>query len=206
MAKPAFNKKEQQALLLLGIVGVMIILFYGGYVSGLVKKFSQLKIDVTSSQNKVAIFESSTKRETSLRRQLAHLQEVVERLQKTLPVEQDLPAVIEFLSGLASQTNVRVQSIFPQRTLIADSFEGDGKKKRGSSENQEDVEVYYKEVPIQIDALAGYHQIGTFLSMVESSEKPLRLVSLRISENPKELKRHIAQIVIQSFFKVDREK
>ena len=62
MAKTSLNKKEQQALLLLGILGVMVIWFYGGYVLGLVKQFSKLKVDVKASQKKVAIYESSTKK------------------------------------------------------------------------------------------------------------------------------------------------
>lgn len=203
MAMASLNKREQRAILLIGILGVLVFWFYGGYAMGLAKDLSSLKEGVATAEHKVLILENSTAKETALRRQLAQLQQVVERLQKTLPVEDDLPVVIEFLSSLASQTNVRVQTIFPQRMLTPDNVVEDIKKRRGLSDNEEVGEVYYKEVPIQIDVLAGYHQIGMFLSMMENSGRPLRLVSLRISGNPRELKRHIAQVVIQSYFKAE---
>ncbi len=117
------------------------------------------------------------------------LHATVSALQALLPPEAELPAVIELLSGLAAQSDVRIQTIFPQRTFDESAL---APKREGGA--------MYKTVPIQIDALAGYHQLGTFLSLVESRETPMRLGTLRITTQPKDGKWHRIKLVIEAFF------
>ena len=58
----------------------------------------------------------------------------------------------------------------------------------------------YKEIPIQIDALAGFHQMGMFLSRVESGAQPMQVRMLRISDNPSEPRRHVVKLQLVAYF------
>ena len=53
---------------------------------------------------------------------------------------------------------------------------------------------------MQIDALSGFHQLGSFLGRVESGPQPMRLRSLRLSGNPKDFRRHNSKIILIVYF------
>jgi Tfp pilus assembly protein PilO len=120
-------------------------------------------------------------------------------MQQLLPSEEELPAVIESLSDLAGQSQVKIQTIFPQRTDADGAGRKDKEKERGGGAGLKQPDIY-KEVIIQIDALAGFHQLGTFLSRIEQAEKPMRVASLRITQDPKEMKRQRVKLLLQSYF------
>jgi Tfp pilus assembly protein PilO len=149
-----------------------------------------------SSREQLAAVRQSTEKEATLREQHRRLQETVLALRGDLPSEEELPVVIEFLSGLASQTQVKIQTIFPQRPL--DPMAGLG---GGDAKTPAELMVY-KEIPIQIDAQANFHQLGTFLALVEASDKPMQVSTLRISGNPKEPRWHNVNLSILSYFAV----
>ena len=54
----------------------------------------------------------------------------------------------------------------------------------------------YTEIPIQLEALTGFHQLGAFLSRVEQGEPPMQVRSLRINENPKLLRRQAVKMTL----------
>lgn len=185
------SKRAQQVILIVGCLAIVILWLYVRFIiAPLAKESSNLGQQVQTARDRLRTLEAATTNTTALQEQYHQLSQSVEAQQTFLPPEDALPATIEFLSNLASQTQVRILSIFPQRTPDAG---GKGTPDSASP-------VYYKEIPIQVDAMAGYHQLGTFLSLIESGEKPIRVSSLRISANPKEPKRHTIKLLLQSYF------
>jgi Tfp pilus assembly protein PilO len=130
--------------------------------------------------------------EPQLRQEFDELSKTMERLRASMPAEQELALVIEQLSGMANQAGVKIQTIFPQRSL--ESF------KVVAGLDARSQTRLYKEIPIQIDALAGYHQLGRFLARVERGRQPVQLKSLRLTTNPKEPRRHVAELVLIAYF------
>ena len=152
---------------------------------------------VSDAQAQLAALRQATTNDATLREQYRSLQEAVVALRGQLPSEEELPAAIEFLSGLASQTQVKIQTIFPQRPVNA----LDDRLLAGQGKAAAEVMVY-KEIPIQIDAQASYHQLGTFLALVEASDKPMQVATLRISGNPREPRWHNVSLSIVTYFAV----
>src|SRR3989338_2900230 len=105
--------------------------------------------------------------------------------------------MLPFFSGLASQTQVKIQTIFPQRPLN----QPDDRLLAAQGKTATELMVY-KEIPIQIDAQANYHQLGTFLSLVEASKKPMQVTTLRVSSNPKEPRWHNVSLSLLTYFAV----
>ena len=58
----------------------------------------------------------------------------------------------------------------------------------------------YEEVLIQVEALAGYHRLGAFLSAMESGDKLVRVSSLHMVGNPKEPKHHHVKLLLRAYF------
>lgn len=179
--------REQRSALLIGILGLVTLYIYAAYlVRPLQRRGRELGEQVSTARQRVGILERSTSNEAALREQYRQLEETVKFSRTRLPGEEELPAVIELLSDLAGRSQVKIQTIFPQRSLMPDPAAA--------------TAAVYKDVLIQIDALAGYHQLGTFLGLVEAHAKPMRVASLRIATNPKEPKRQFVKLLIRAYF------
>jgi len=194
--KLTLSKRDQQTVLVGGLLAVVVLWVYGAVILGpLQKRFVSVGQQVRAAREQLRTLEQVTANEAALREQHAQLDETVTSLRRLLPAEEALPAVIEFVSDLASQAQVKIQTIFPQRSVQEQDTAAAG----GTVQGPEELAVY-KQVPIQIDAQAGYHQLGIFLSLVESSGKAMQISSLRISGNAKEPKRHDVKMVLLAHF------
>ena len=193
-----FSPREQKMLALVIGLGTIILWVYASFIVGpLMREIGELGRQVREARERLKVIRVATANEGTLRDQQRQLQEVVASMQQLLPSEEELPAVIESLSDMAGQSQVKIQTIFPQRP----GSDGAGRKDKdkASAVGPQPQEVY-KEVMIQIDALAGFHQLGSFLSQVEQAEKPMRVASLRITQDSKETKRQRVKLLLQSYF------
>jgi len=189
------STREQRTLALVGALGLMILWVYLALIIGpLMREARRSREQVRAARDQLRVLELATMNETALREQHRQVQDTVASLRSLLPDEEELPRVIELLSELAGRSQVKIQTIFPQRPL-----EAAGAPKTPAAQASP-APVVYKEVLIQVDALAGYHQLGTFLSLVEAGEKPMQLASLQIAPEPRGSKRFHIKLVIQSYF------
>ena len=194
--KPGGSLKPQQMFAVIAVLAVVILWVYARYiVAPLMHEAKALDDQVRTGREQLKALEAATANEASLRQQHQELNQTVSSLRNLLPGEEELSTAIERLSELASQAQVKIQTIFPQRALGEQDVMA-GAPKEGTAS----LPVVYKTIPIQIDAVAGYHQLGTFLSLVELGDKPMRVASLRISANPREPKRHLVKLLIMSYF------
>ncbi len=192
--KLALSVRDRKSIALAAFLGVLVLYVLFTYViSPLMKEVSQLGQAIGTAKTQLQAFERATANDVAIRQQHEQAFARVKTLRQTLPTEEQIPAVIEKLSGLASKTGVKIQTVFPQRPL-------------GEVDATPTSQLtLYKEIPIQIDALAGYHQLGTFLSLVEADDRPLQVSSLRISGNEREPKRHVIKLLLRSFCAVAKE-
>ena len=197
--KLKLSPREQRTLLLVVGLGLMIFWVYVvAIVRPLLREVGQLGQQGREARQQLKLLEAATANERALQEQYHEVEQNVLSLRRLLPSEEELPAVIELVSNMASQAQVKIQTIFPQRPQ---SGEGNGgKKDKDKKEVALKSPVVYKDVLIQIEALAGFHQLGTFLSLVEQGDKPMQITSLRITQDPKEMRRLRVKLLLQAFF------
>ncbi len=187
--------REQRTIALVVVLGIGILWVYFNYVvAPLGRSSSSLASELRKAREQLKSLENATSNETTLRTQYEEVNQSVASLRKLMPMETELPSVIESLSDLAGQSQLKIQTIFPLKGLESQvdlALVNSGRPSESA---------VYKEVLIQIDALAGFHQLGTFLSLVEADQKPMRLASLRISQSPKESKRQTVKLMIKAYF------
>jgi len=194
--KVGLSARERRTVIIGGLLGIVVLYMYVTMIlQPLWREGASLGQQVLSAKDHLADLRHAVESEPALREQHRHLQDAVVTLRGVLPSEDELPATIEFLSGLASQTQVKIQTIFPQRPLDPLGDLGTGGKAAAEA-------MVYKEIPIQIDAQASFHQLGTFLALVESSDKPMQVSTLRIAGNPKEPRWHNMTLSILAYFRV----
>ena len=196
MKASGLTSREQKLLLAGGCLTLMVLYMYVAYViQPLAREAKSVGQDVAQARQSLKSLESATANEVALRQQHQQLNDTVTALQRLLPAERELPAMIELLSDLASQSDVKIQSIFPQRQAP-----GDVKPAAADDATKPVGPVIYKDVIIQIDAMAGFHQLGAFLSLVETQDNPMQVASLKISTDPKVPKRQKVKLLIRSYF------
>ena len=193
--KSGLTSREQRTLLVGGFLALVVLYIYGAYViAPLLHEVKNLESQIASSKQRVQMLEMATANEAALRQQHRQVESAVLALKRTLPAEQQLPAVIERLSDLASQAGVKIQTIFPQRS-------GDEAAPAAPPKTPAPAgPVVYKDVLIEIDAVAGFHQLGTFLGLIESGDDPMQVASLKIQTDPRGVKRPQIKLVIKTYF------
>lgn len=193
------RERQKRALISGGVVVVLgaWLWFIVGFIGGAAMRQGQ---EIAQAKDKLKLLQSVTANEALVRTQHEQLAQTVQSLRTVLPAETELPAIVAQLSDFASQATIKIQSIFPQRPAANQPPIGSRSAKGARGQGSLTV---YKEIPIQIDAVGGYHELGMFLSLVESSKKLLGLASLRVTGNAQDTKRHTLKMVINSYVAVD---
>ena len=185
--------REQRTLAIVVVLGGGILWMYVTFIVGpLMREAGELGRQVRAAREQLKLLQTATANEIALRTQHEQLQETVASLRQLLPAEEELPQVIELLSALAGQSQVKIQTIFPQRPLTEEA-------EAPQTQATPAAPLVYKDVLIQIDALAGFHQLGMFLSLVETGDKPMQVSSLKISSDPKDRRLQV-KLLVQSYF------
>ena len=207
--KLTLSKREQKVvlsvILLAAVIGIVYIMLI---VGPLKRSLASLNAQVKSAREQVKTLEAAVTNEDALRKQYEEWDRKVSALRSHLPSQEELPATIEFLSDLAAQTQTKIQTIFPQRDEGEAAGKGSAAGKLGKSSGKdakrpagvEDASAVYKNVLVQIDAMGGFHQLGTFLGMVEMGNKPMQVSSLKILNNPKDPRRLFIKVVLRAYF------
>ena len=103
------SRREQRTIVLAGALAVFILWAYSAYIlSPLKREADRLGQDVRTAREKLKALELATSNEAVLREQQQQLNQTVGSLRKLLPSEEELPAVIERLSNLASQSGLKI--------------------------------------------------------------------------------------------------
>ena len=194
--KSTLTQREQKLLAAGAVLLLLVGWTYVNYIVGpLMRESSALGQDLSRTRDELKLLQLATANEAALRQQHEQLDKSVAVLQELLPSEKEIPAVIELLSDLASQADVKIQSIFPQRPA-ADK----NKETAATLTTIPAAPVVYKDVVIQIEATSGFHQLGSFLSLIESQTTPMQVVSLKITTDPKFLRMQRVKLLIRSYF------
>ena len=175
------------------LVALGLWVYYGFVAKPILQTVFRLRADVRTAAAELHEVEQAIANEGSLRQLSGQLTSEVERFRTSLPAARELLSVIERVSALATQTGVKIQTIAPQRMvepLPTTAVTGGPGASTG----------LYREIAIQIEAVAGLHQLGTFFSRIESLPQPVQVRSLRITQNVKDPRRHAVKLTLVGFF------
>lgn len=186
MAKFAidFQKNKKQTAILITLGAVFALIAYLNFLlipqaASVVETFrtmSKLNSDVKGAVRNIAAI-------GALEKEIAVSDEKIERYVKMLPAEKEIPAFLENLAAMARDANVRIVAITP----VAGK-ETEGEKGR-----------IYQEMPIQISAKSGYHELGHFLASLESSDRFIKVVDIDIRGNSSMPKRHDIDLLLTTY-------
>ncbi|MDP2913556.1 MAG: type 4a pilus biogenesis protein PilO [Candidatus Omnitrophota bacterium] len=114
---------------------------------------------------------------------IASYEEKISRYEKMLPVEQEIPALLESLSNMARGSNVKIVAITP---VMPEEGPNDGSR-------------VYQEMPILINAKSGYHELGNFLAKLEYADRFMKIADIVIRSNNSIPKKQDVDLLILTY-------
>jgi len=183
------NKKETlllAAAVFFVLIGAYLFTFVKPKVVELITLFKDMRVmksDITRVQNALA-------REGMLKKKLLSMQEKVTLYEKKLPTEHEVPMLLEELSKMAKETYVKILGISPVYVKI------------GSVDEKPKP---YKEIPISIHALSGYHQLGAFINKLENAGRFMKVSDIQIRTSNKNKRAHDVELVVSTYVLLKEE-
>jgi type IV pilus assembly protein PilO len=114
----------------------------------------------------------------------------IDLYEKKLPAEQEMPSLLEELNSMAKKSNLDIISITPS----APRAEGA-------------LKAAYQEFQIKIIARCGYHELGSFLTDLENTDRFMKLVDINIKANENTPKMHSVELMVATYILLkDKEK
>jgi type IV pilus assembly protein PilO len=181
----AFNIKEKREYMILAVVGGALILYV--YFMFLLKpQFTSLiSVFREAGQIKRSLVQTmdNVNNMPLMEKKIEKAKEVQPFYEKKLPREEELPTLLGNLSELARENNVKIISIKP----IKDEDEPEG------------GESVYMEIPIQVKARCGYHQLGRFINDLESADRFMMIGDINIKSIAKSKTIHDVKLVVYTY-------
>ncbi len=183
MAKPL--TQQQQVMILGGILGVLAVFLcqqlvwrpQWSRVQTVRPQVARLRADIEQITQRAGRLGQMEQAST---KQQERLQALEARFAQGLAVD----TLVADLSMMAKAAHVRIESLEPLN-LQQTAAEGSG--------------GYYAEIPIQLVARGGYHQLGAFVNAMERSPRLMRLIRLEMDSNPAEPWRQSARIIVSAY-------
>ncbi len=176
------NPREKQMILVMGLCGILAV-DYLILIRPITSFFSQGMSKSSMIAQEVKDLETDQKNKALITKALQDAKERLAKTESRFVTSGELPVLLENLSKLASESGVRISSLQPMEAAPEESA------KR------------YALVPIRVQALAGTHELGGFLSRLESDAIFFHVANLKISENPAHNRKHLVELQIAVYRK-----
>ncbi|MCX5667179.1 MAG: type 4a pilus biogenesis protein PilO [Candidatus Omnitrophica bacterium] len=182
-----FKSKQTQTLLLIVLVSFMAAAayLYFVFVPQAVRVFT-LSVNVGKMRSELKSARLVIADMDKLKNDLKKNSEKVESYEKKLPVEHEIPALLENLSSMAKDSNIRIVGIVP-----AMSYSKDDKSVKKN--------LIYREIPILITAKSGYHELGHFLNDMENADRFMKVADIAIKANKASPKKHDVELMVCTY-------
>ncbi len=177
------------------LVGVIVIAWVAvGYtyfvLNPMFKQFAVLGPEIVRLKNSIKSTKMEEQNLLVFREKAAELKIKMTEYQKRLPAEEEIPALLESLSRLATDCRVRIQEISPLMSpAVADAAKAAEAKAKES----------FREIPFLIKTNAGYHELGLFINRLEEGERLVEVTDLKIQGDPENPRLHSAELKISIF-------
>ena len=108
----------------------------------------------------------------------------LEEMEVRIGASDQIAALLEDLSKLASDSGVRIMSLRPIE-----------------NPPPAQAKLYYS-VPIQISCVAGTHELGAFMMRLETGSIFFKITDLKINANPASERKHSVEMMVETYRKV----
>ncbi len=181
---PINFKNTKQIMAIAAVIALGAFYLYVNFlllpqIRGLAKVYNEVR----KIRSEIKVSERDISGVDNLKKQVAQYHSKIESYERMLPIEQEVPKLLEELSDMAKSSNVKIIGI----TSVQSKQEVDAQTQ------------IYREIPILINAGSGYHELGKFLSRLESANRFMKVADIKIKESNMALKRHDVELLVLTY-------
>lgn len=176
------DKNQTKILFIILVLFVIAIYFYVLFLPSL-KTIKALSPQIKTVKQQLGLIQTDENNTLNFKSQIESQSTKLKVYQKKLPTEEEIPTLLEELSRLAKDTNIQIIAIKPKR----------------SQKTTENVSEIYVELPIDIIAKSGYHQLGHFINKLENADRFLKIKNIKIVASSDDPLRHDVSLVVSAF-------
>lgn len=192
--QPDFLKKATKNEII-GLTALICVLLIAGYfflfLRPLISKLADVSHKVSKLQNDMTAAGLAIGGVPKLGNEIDDIKKKVVAYSNKLPNEEEFPALLENLSAMAQNTDVKITKIIPIKDTEAQASE-------------KPASPIYQEQKILINAQCDYHQLGTFISELESAERFMEISDITIESVKATPRRHNVQLIVKTFILKDK--
>ncbi len=175
------TRTPREKMLIVAFGGVLILCIdLAVWLLPVVHKFSETLPKMSAVGIELKGLKQDVQNRDAIQKRWESVSGDLEAGEKALIDSDQIPAMLEDLSKNAQRSSVKITSLKPVETVAAS-----GRK-------------HYQPVRIQMNALAGTHELGAFLSKLEAGAAFFRVVDLKISSNPSDERRHLVELLLET--------
>jgi type IV pilus assembly protein PilO len=158
---PIVNAPRSQKLVV-GALGVLAIVgaAYFLLLAPAHAEVAQLRTQLASLQSEIARSRAIVADLLKYRREAAELEARLNALKERLPGEKEIPTLYRTVSDAATASGLGVSLFQPRPPVVRD---------------------YYSEIPISLNAEAGYHQVGEFFERVAKLARVVNITEIKFN-------------------------
>lgn len=179
-------KIEKNPYLVIGfIIFFIILLDYFILLRPQLILFKQANIQVGTLSRNLKTTKQDIASIEQFHKRLTALKEKISVVGERIAQDEEMPVVLENISQLAKQSNLKILQLKPSRTeqkIVAATQGGD---------------IY--ELPILIEARSGYHQLGGFINKLENDRRFMSLAGLELLSDAADSLHHDAKLVVETY-------
>lgn len=178
-----FKKNPKQLTMIIAAISAALLFAFAyfllfpqlGRLGALAGKAGKAKLELRSAKVAIANIDK-------FKGEIARSSGKIELYEKKLPVEQEMPSLLESLNAMAKRSKMDIISITP----VAGSNTGAQK-------------AAYQEFLIKISVRGGYHELGTFLSDIENADRFMKVVDMDIKANEATPAKHSVELLVATY-------
>jgi len=181
-----YISEEQRKILIILAGSIILVVLDSAFIMfPLFNKTFDLTAQVSSTRKNIDNLNQQISTIDATREKLKRLKAAYNKYERRFSKEEEIPQLLEKLSKIASESEVAILAVRPA-TVRA------GKKDKK-------LEKIFREVPIQISAKGGYHQLGSFINRLETLDRFLKITDISIKQNPKTPKEHSLRLSVATY-------
>ena len=163
------SAEQRKFLIIVVSVIILLILDITFILSPLINMTFDLSSQVSSVKKNIANLNQQISKVDDTKKKLALLKDDYLIYGNKFPKAEEIPRLLETLSTIAAKSEINIVAIRPQSKA--------SKKHKGK------IAILFQEMPIQIIAQGGYHQIGSFINRLETLDRFLKVDDISLVQS-----------------------
>lgn len=174
------NNPKQLAGIIIASALVAVLFYFNFILKPQVLQAASLVMNMNKMRADLKKAESDIAEIPKFKNDIRTYEDKVAYYEKMLPAEREIPSLLQSLSEMAKNSNVKIIGITP---TVMEGEKG----------------TIYQELPILISAKSGYHELGRFLSSLENSERFIKVADISIRSNSANPKKHDVESLVVTY-------